>query len=574
VTLLRSGECSSLLQAIKQVNSRLRLNPESVRRQYYRMQKRLGQPPPLPSRRALTNEEEDVIAGWILGFAAWSAPLTPSRVLRSVNRVFGKTLTLHWFSGFLKRHRHLLRYRQARPIQTARLRGWAPESVQQWIEIHNHFTHHHHIPPHARLNIDETRLVPKSTHKVLTAATSHKSNRRLSRTKCAATLVPVIAADGTVLVSFIILRSDKEERLKFTKIPSFRRTHPAWPHYFATTKTGYTNRTLWIRMLNIVTDVWQRHHPGLHCVIYMDNCSPHRSDKSSTLESDFILQLHKKGIHCFFLPPNTTAWLQPLDDVSFGTLKLLLGRAHADRCFEAAVSEDADGRLDLQDAVDVEYRAFSKQTILKSWYNTGMARPGNGRELDPRKIIELARRNYGTEKGRQKSIVAAAQKLTLDTLAQVSKRVRSARAQVTLDMDTSFTPEQLEAKLLQQELLRQEQEEGRSQLRAEEAAARQAKRIQREQAREQAIEAKRQKQAEREEQRTRKRLLREQEAVDRQRKYHCLACPKRWKGGSKWLECETCDMASICGGCPGGQAAMKEHERKCRAANRQKRRAR
>ena len=565
--LLRSGGCTSLFEAIKHVNAKLHLNPESIRRQYYRFRERRGRPPPLPSRRVLTDEEEDVIAGWILGFAAWSAPLTPSRILGSVNRVFRKRVTYRWLTCFLRRHRSLLRYRRARPIQTARLRSWTPASVGNWIATHNQFMTRHHFPGHARLNIDETRLVPMSNQKVVTSSISHKSNKRLSRTRCAATLVPVVAADGTVLVSFIILRSNKKEKLTFEKLPKFPRTRPSWPRYLATTKTGYTNRVLWVRMLDIVAKVWQRHHPGLHCVIYMDNCSPHRSDRSSTLESDFILKLHKRGVHCFFLPPNTTAWLQPLDDVAFGNLKLLIGRSHADRCFEAAVTEDADGRLDLQDAVDAESRAFSKQTILKSWIHTGLSRPADDRDLDPQKIMALARRNYGLMKGRQRSTVAAAQKLTLDTLAQVSNRKRSAPSQVTIDPDTPFTPEQIEALLRRQEQDRQEQEEARAQRQSEKEAERQAKRARRQQTREEATEANRLKKAERQLLRSRKRWLREQQAAKNFQKYHCLSCQKRWKGGSKWLECDTCDMASICGECPDGQAAMEQHEEQCRAEN-------
>src|SRR3989338_7493251 len=251
------------------------------------------------------------------------------QILRSVNRVFRKRLSFQWLRRFLQRKRSLLRHRLARPIQTSRLRAWNPASVRNWIRRHQDFMATHSFPSHAGFNMDETRLVPKSHRRVVVSASGHKANERLSRVKCLATLVPVVAANGSVLVSFLILKASKTGMVRgFRKLKEFR-TRPAWPHYVVATRSGYTNRRLWRQMLDRVKKVWHQHHPGLNCLIYMGNCSPHRSGDDSTLEDDFILRLSRQNIHCCFLPPNTTAWLQPLDDVPFGQLKLVLGRKHS-----------------------------------------------------------------------------------------------------------------------------------------------------------------------------------------------------------------------------------------------------
>jgi hypothetical protein len=139
-------------------------------------------------------------------------------------------------------------------------------------------------------------------------------------------------------------------------------------------------------MLDRVKKVWHQHHPGLNCLIYMGNCSPHRSGDDSTLEDDFILRLARQKIHCCFQPPNTTAWLQPRDDVAFGQLKLVLGRKHRDRCFDASITRDADGTLSLTDALEVERAAFSEATIKASWRNTGMSKEPACTGIDPGKI--------------------------------------------------------------------------------------------------------------------------------------------------------------------------------------------
>ena len=64
-------------------------------------------------------------------------------------------------------------------------------------------------------------------------------------------------------------------------------------------------------------------NPGLDCIVFLDNCSVHRSDDlvSEDINANFVLGLAKKGVWLYFFPPNAIAWLQPLDDVAFGLLK-------------------------------------------------------------------------------------------------------------------------------------------------------------------------------------------------------------------------------------------------------------
>src|SRR3989338_7163593 len=111
-----------------------------------------------------------------------------------------------------------------------------------------------------------------------------------------------------------------------------------------------------------------------------------------------VLGLAKKGVWLYFFPPNTTAWLQPLDDVSFGLFKMELGRKHEDLCFSSAALFDQDGGLDLQHVIDAESKAFSLKAIRRSWINTGMAHPDDLTRIDGEKIMRRARETFGLPK--------------------------------------------------------------------------------------------------------------------------------------------------------------------------------
>jgi DDE superfamily endonuclease len=196
-------------------------------------------------------------------------------------------------------------------------------------------------------------------------------------------------------MSVYILKDKNEQKLKLWKIPKQEKLRGTWPRYFAVTKTGYMNKKVWHSILLQFQKQWKTLYPDLHCILYMDNCSSHRSDVDIDVDSILALNLAHKGIHSFFLPPNTTAWLQPLDDVCFGNFKTMLGREHADLCFEAAVASDFDYRLTLDDAIRIESLSFSGPTIRKSWYATGMSCKNDLSRIDPVKIMAKANSSLG-----------------------------------------------------------------------------------------------------------------------------------------------------------------------------------
>lgn len=559
--LIAQDDQLSVVDAVDRVVGRSRVNPETVRRQVYRQRIRCVRAAQEHHRRALSDLEEDGVAGYVLGFANWSSPLKPRRILQSVNSAFHKRLTMKWLAGFLKRHRLLLTKRQAHPIQTSRLVGSRPEDLRAWLDSHRRFLATRRFAPHARFNIDETRVVPKDDNTFVVGKQGHKHNVRQSRVVTLATLVPVIAADGSVFMTFYVLPSPDERQVRLQRIPDDKRTRPGWPRYYAATRTGYTNRAVWQEILRTFARRWKALYSGLDCVIYLDNCSSHGFDRSESADDVFLLKLSQKGIHCFFLPANTTAWLQPLDDVAFGLFKLAVGRQHQDACFDAAVTLDTDAALDLKDVAVAEQAAFTPATIKRCWLNTGMSSKDDASQIDEEKVIQLARRAFAEPDKPTNSAVSAAQRLTLATLSAQTGRRPAPASRVSMRMNAIYSPDELRDALVDEQSRKAKKEEER---RLQAIQREERRKEEKEKRAKQTRKAARRKKWAAQLLQSRKRAAREQAKDAEAERNRCAACGRQWRGGADWLECETCPDVSVCGRCSEGRAFMEAHEAMCR----------
>src|SRR3989338_130641 len=198
------------------------------------------------------------------------------------------------------------------------------------------------FPAKARFNIDETRVIPSTRGRYVVGAPGtkdlNKNNSRAGRIKCYGTCVPFISSDGGVFMVSYVLKSKEETQFQEV-IPDEPRGRSGCPHFYAVTKLGFLNKKIFKNFLFQFEKEWHLKNPGLDCIVFLDNCSVHRSDDlvSEDINANFVLGLAKKGAWLYFFPPNTTAWLQPLDDVAFGLFKMELGRKHEDGRTEAKI---------------------------------------------------------------------------------------------------------------------------------------------------------------------------------------------------------------------------------------------
>src|SRR3989338_7016705 len=346
-------------------------------------------------RWKLTAEEEETVIGMILAFDRSSMPLKARQIRDAIQHVFKLKVSATWISEFKQRHKKYLRTRTTKGIQTRRLKTTSPAEVKDWLDRLDLFLKRHHFPAKARFNIDETRVIPAMKQKYLVGAPGmndfNKSNARAGRIKCCGTCLLFISADGDVFMVSYVLKS-KQETYFHEVIPD----EPSGrPHFYAITKSGFINKTLFQDTFLQFEKEWHLKNSGLDCIIFLDNCSVHRSDNLvvEDIDANFVLSLGTKGVWLYFFPPNTTAWLQPLDDAAFGLFKLELGRNHEDICFSSAALLNQDGSLNLQHVIDAESNAFSPKAIKRR----SDRKLSSGKKW-PSRDQELGRKEEFTEK--------------------------------------------------------------------------------------------------------------------------------------------------------------------------------
>lgn len=165
-----------------------------------------------------------------------------------------------------------------------------------------------------------------------------------------------------------------------------RRGQP-FERIFCFTETGYLNGALFAKIMDLFGDLWRTLYEGINCLLIGDNLEIHRQD-------GVIKTAKQKGVHMFFLPPNTTHFLQPLDDLVFAVYKNQL-RDFAGKLNRALSSSTSKLSREASSIVSIaanfaEESAFQPSVVRKSWEHTLLP-------FDSQKIIENARLNIGLE---------------------------------------------------------------------------------------------------------------------------------------------------------------------------------
>src|SRR3989338_7639093 len=159
------------------------------------------------------------------------------------------------------------------------------------------------------------------------------------RTSSVGALVPFISADGGVFMCFFVIKDKKAHQLSLV-IPKESKHRRSWPRQYAPTKSGFVDKRLQQETMDAFAREDPLIHPGLDCIVFMDNCAVHRDGLLglTDLQNNLVLDLARKGTRVYLLPPNTTAWNQPLDGTCFGNLKGVLGEGLLSSTMPMAIS--------------------------------------------------------------------------------------------------------------------------------------------------------------------------------------------------------------------------------------------
>jgi DDE superfamily endonuclease len=107
-------------------------------------------------------------------------------------------------------------------------------------------------------------------------------------------------------------------------------------------------------------------NPGREAVVLLDNLGVHGS-----IQLQLELQRGDNKVHLLFLPPNTTHFMQPNDDLFFRNLRCCINKNLCElKAHHAIVGEDVKETL-FRITMTAEDKIAHSGVIEKSWANTG-----------------------------------------------------------------------------------------------------------------------------------------------------------------------------------------------------------
>ena len=156
-------------------------------------------------------------------------------------------------------------------------------------------------------------------------------------------------------------------------------------YHYCFSESGYMNSTLWGQILDRFASIWELHN-SRECILLTDNLRFHH-------DLDPIIKANDKLVHLVFLPPNTSHFLQPLDDLVFARYKVHLAAFARELASALQQQGERMSALEIITAVTAaaEDIAFKVDVVKKSFENCGIW------PLNVEKIISLAYVNIGKQ---------------------------------------------------------------------------------------------------------------------------------------------------------------------------------
>lgn len=198
------------------------------------------------------------------------------------------------------------------------------------------------------------------------------------RGKVFGSLVTFCTAAGEVLLTAIVIKKTSVvvSQVLPLESPTTRSSAPKIDLMFYN-ESGSFDSEIMSEVVAVLSSTLYARSPGAAFLLFFDNCSIH---ENLTLLS----AAGSKGVQIFFLPPNTTHFLQPLDRTVFAVFKVWLAKRVRER--KLTESEESDGVM-MCSIVDAMTASFKKEIICSGWEKTGLWPFNKGR------IIELAKTN-------------------------------------------------------------------------------------------------------------------------------------------------------------------------------------
>ena len=383
----------------------------------------------------LSRDQEDILRYTAQAFSAANKSLRPSDIRDIAASLWKLKLNKWMIKRWLKKERKeltktccvgLTKNRMDVPKMEADLTSW----IQQVEQLHTRIK----FPAQCIFNCDETRVSFKETgmsfHRIEWKE-REKHNLATSRQERGATMLTFIAADGTVFFSLWIFKTGKTTSPIPFQIRQPEKTRSdGWPRYYAFSESGYINREIWGTIMLHFCDQFKLRHPGLHALLFSDQLGSH-------LDPIVLAAAKAENVHMWSLVANSSHFMQPLDDLPFGSFKKHTAELHSQKSFRKKLMGADAANLLLEAAYEAETLAFTKPIITGGFERTGLF------PFDPEKLRRRFIVNTGKfiTSNKADAMRAAASAVILKAVETPQARKRLRTGVISVRNNSVFSPE-------------------------------------------------------------------------------------------------------------------------------------
>ncbi len=312
----------------------------------------------------LLNEAQDrTLCLLILSFSAANMPVDGALVKQIVGKLWNVHPAHTWPSRWMRTHNDEISARKTKALTSRRAAKVIVAEVENFILAVD--MHREKVPMRARnvLNYDETIIkVAADGHYVF----ENRYKQRCQSIGCTrttlGTLLPIVSAAGQVLCSFWVLKG-AEDCVQQVVLPDGLPS--AWPRFWVWTATGYMNSEAFAVCLEKFLEVWTAQHPGQTAWLIGDNLGVHR-------QIDLIKRALELNVEFWFLPANSSHFLQPLDAAPFAKLKKYFVKETYSAMFKAKLLGSPEMQTLATLAFEAELYALTPNAIKSGFSDSGI----------------------------------------------------------------------------------------------------------------------------------------------------------------------------------------------------------
>lgn len=512
-----------------------------------------------PTNLKASMEKELALVATCLSFEREKAGIRPSELIEEARNLFGESADWDgwgWLHRFMNRHSDQLKTMSPEAISIGRVNQNQKKTVPMFLDDLERIERETAYSKKTKFNCDEIILgikAGKLDGRRITAQERTKGLVAYQHGSSVGAAINFIDAVNHRFMTVIILKvtnineSAGSGRYKGPILRERRMQRGEGPIFYAFNSTGMMNADLWLSVLQKFKELCELMLPSLHVLVFLDNLASHRS-------FDSLRYAKANNIRLCFLPPNTTHYLQPLDQFVYGEFKreIVMDLRFSVSLLDSSVRWKSVMLIAVSKAIT---RAFTGKIIEASWLVVGL-------EPYSRKTI-LERMNQNV----------AGPTIT-DTVIKTATEACQNIIQQKLKMldDSGIEDDDLDV-VVPLNYVVDGYELFRLQLKQTE---------EKEKAAEDSLVMALERQENAETQRVIQQQQKEKAAQDRLNKSRqdewekefrkfgsqCQTCGKKWVGrGLEWVVCECCDMFTVCGECYAkeiGREKIDTHELDCK----------